>query len=97
MSFINKEDLLNIYKKWLPQLTLPEDAGDKRGVETCIIVLEDAPIIDAVEVVRCKYCRHGHYCCGYKKYECHHPLYPSFVYHKENHYCSYGERKNENC
>lgn len=55
-EYINKERLLKIYKNWLPQLTLKEDEGDRRGVETCIAVLESEPIIDAVEVVRCKDC-----------------------------------------
>jgi hypothetical protein len=48
---IDANELLRIYKKWIPQLALPEDEGDKRGVETCIAVLEDQPTVDAVEVV----------------------------------------------
>lgn len=55
---IDANALLRIYKKWIPQLSLPEDEGDLRGVETCIAVLEDAPTVDAVEVVRCKDCKH---------------------------------------
>ena len=31
---------------------LKEDEGDRRGVETCIAVLESEPTVDAVEVVR---------------------------------------------
>lgn len=45
---IDANELLRIYKKWIPQLALPEDEGDKRGVETCIAVLEDAPTVNAV-------------------------------------------------
>ena len=57
---IDANALLKIYENWIPQLMLPEDAGDKRGVETCIAVLQDAPTVDAVEVVRCKDCvSHG--------------------------------------
>ena len=48
---IDANELLRIYKKWIPQLALPEDEGDKRGVETCIAVLEDQPTVDAVEVI----------------------------------------------
>ena len=48
-EYIEREALLSIYKKWIPQLALPEDEGDKRGVETCIAVLEDAPAADVVE------------------------------------------------
>lgn len=51
---IDANELLRIYKKWIPQLALPEDEGDKRGVETCIAVLEDQPTVDAVEVADMK-------------------------------------------
>lgn len=57
-DLISRPPLLKTYKNWLPQLTKPEDAGDRTGVETCIAVLEDAPAVDAVEVVRCKDCKH---------------------------------------
>lgn len=50
-DLIYRSALLTLYKKWLPQLVSPDDAGDKRGVETCIMVLEDFPAVDAVEVV----------------------------------------------
>ena len=52
-DLISRSALLEIYKKWLPQLTKPEDAGDRNGVETCIAVLEEAPAVDAEPV------RHG--------------------------------------
>lgn len=48
MRAIDADELLKTYKKWIPQLTLPEDEGDKRGVETCIAVLEDAPALEVV-------------------------------------------------
>ena len=48
MRVIDADELLKTYKKWIPQLTLPEDEGDKRGVETCIAVLEDAPTLEVV-------------------------------------------------
>ena len=50
-DLISRKALLEIYKNWLSQLTKPEDAGDRNGVETCIAVLEDAPGVD-VEPVR---------------------------------------------
>ena len=50
-DLISRSELLEIYKGWLPQLTRPEDAGDRTGVETCIVVLQDAPAVD-VEPVR---------------------------------------------
>ena len=58
---INADKLLEIYKKWVPQLSSKEDEGDRRGVETCIAVLEDMPTMDAVEIVRCGDCKY-HYC-----------------------------------
>ena len=47
---IERGALLATYRKWLPQLVSEEDAGDRRGVETCIKVLEQAPAADVVEL-----------------------------------------------
>ena len=77
---IDANALLKIYGSWIPQLMLPEDAGDKRGVETCIAVLQDAPTVDAVEVVRCKDCI-AHNLCKFEQFQ------------GLNGFCSYGERK----
>lgn len=41
-------------------------------------------IVDAVEVVRCKYC------CHFSKGICHHPY--GSVHTREDGFCSYGER-----
>lgn len=54
-EYIKKETVLSIYRKWIPQLESKEDEGDKRGVETCIAVLEDLPAADVAPVV------HGHW------------------------------------
>ena len=56
MRLIDADKLLEIYKKWIPQLLSEEDEGDRRGVETCIMVLEDMQTVDAVPVVRCEEC-----------------------------------------
>ena len=56
MKLIDADKLLENYKKWIPQLSSKEDEGDRRGVETCIAVLEDTPAVDAVPVVRCDVC-----------------------------------------
>ena len=56
MRLIDGDKLLEIYKKWIPQLLSKEDEGDRRGVETCIMVLEDMQTVDAVPVVRCREC-----------------------------------------
>ena len=56
MRLIDGDKLLETYKKWIPQLLSKEDEGDRRGVETCIMVLEDMQTVDAVPVVRCREC-----------------------------------------
>ena len=62
MRLIDADKLLEIYKKWIPQLLSKEDEGDRRGVETCIMVLEDMQTADAVPVVRCRECKHLGFC-----------------------------------
>ena len=88
---IDADKLLESYKKWIPQLSSKEDEGDRRGVETCIAVLEDMPTMDAVEIVRCKDCKH---------YEIHKPKVLEncerngyIIPMKPDDFCSYGERK----
>ena len=86
---IDADKLLEIYKKWIPQLSSKEDEGDRRGVETCISVLEDMQIVDSVPVVRCQECKYHEdtsvtefkHCC----------LNGKTVRHDD--FCSYGERK----
>ena len=83
---IDADKLLEIYKKWVPQLSSKEDEGDRRGVETCIAVLEDMPTMDAVEVVRCRDCAVPH-----NKYTgC--PMLNGLVT-PPDFYCPFGERK----
>lgn len=83
---IDADKLLEIYKKWVPQLSSKEDEGDRRGVETCIAVLEDMPTMDAVEVVRCGDCAVPH-----NKYTgC--PNLNGLVT-PPDFYCPFGERK----
>ena len=62
MRLIDADKLLEIYKKWIPQLLSKEDEGDRRGVETCIMFLEDMQTVDAVPVVRCRECKHLGFC-----------------------------------
>ena len=100
-EYINKERLLKIYANWLPQLTLKEDEGDRRGVETCIAVLESEPTINAVEVVRCEKCKNAEpYDCTingtvHRLYECKKDK-TAIGYNKvvaKNDFCSCGKRK----
>ena len=85
MRLIDADKLLEIYKKWIPQLLSKEDEGDRRGVETCIMVLEDMQTVDAVPVVRCRECKY------HNKPTC--PMRLSFNWTKDDDFCSYGERK----
>ena len=75
------------------------------GVQSVLEAIDSAPTVDAVEVVRCKYCKHQ---CkiwhadkrmkekGYWIYSCKRNSDP-FVSHTVNgyddEYCCYGERK----
>lgn len=82
---IDADKLLEIYKKWIPQLSSKEDEGDRRGVETCISVMEDMQTVDAVPVIRCRECKY------HNKPPC--PMRLSFNWTEDNDFCSYGERK----
>ena len=54
-------------------------------------LINNAPTIDAVEVVRCKDCKHYKPFDKSKKFDCPQGLYAVF----ENDYCSHGERNEE--
>ncbi len=95
-DLIDREKLLEIYKNWIPQLSSKEDEGDRRGVETCIAVLEDANAVDAVSVIRCKDCC----CCTVMRYDYNGEIYSCRCNAfsrtvKENDFCSFGERKTD--
>ena len=92
MRLIDADKLLEIYKKWIPQLLSEEDEGDRRGVETCIIVLEDMQTVDAVPVVRCRECKYRGTddCIFHIKGE---PADEELLLKLDNDFCSYGERK----
>ena len=92
MRLIDGNKLLETYKKWIPQLLSKEDEGDRRGVETCIMVLEDMKTVDAVPVVRCRECKHRGTddCIFHIKGE---PADEELLLKLDNDFCSYGERK----
>ena len=92
MRLIDGDKLLEIYKKWIPQLLSKEDEGDRRGVETCIMVLEDMQTVDAVPVVRCRECKYRGTddCIFHIKGE---PADEELLLKLDNDFCSYGERK----
>lgn len=92
-DLIDRKKMLEIYKNWIPQLYSKEDEGDRRGVETCIAVLEDAPAVDAVEVVRCKDCRNGKRGSD-NIVKCNHPS-GKIIMMTAYGFCSYGGRKED--
>lgn len=69
------------------------DNGDIRyGIELAIQTIKDTPTADAVEVVRCKDCRHyvAEYCTRDIKSR------TNMFYMRADDFCSYGERKDAN-
>ena len=96
MKLIDGNKLLETYKKWIPQLLSKEDEGDRRGVETCIMVLEDMQTVDAVPVVRCRECKHLNV-LNHKELYAHCPktntVFLPFELDTREHFCSLGERK----
>ena len=54
------------------------------------ILIDDAPTIDAVEVVRCKDCKHSFYDKDYESYNCRKHEYVECF--DADDYCSWGER-----
>lgn len=85
MSYIKREDALDAVLFALVGTGYQSNA---------IYAIRDVPTADVVEVVRCKD-------CAYYRKETSYCLNPhcssSFYGHrvKENHYCSYGERREE--
>jgi hypothetical protein len=91
MSRYIDADALGIGKADRNAFTVPEYAD---GWNSAIEIIENAPTADVVEVVRCKDCKHyggvvyGGVCRKYSGYE-------TKVCTEKDHYCSYGERKDE--
>ena len=57
-------------------------------------VIENAPTVDAVEVVRCKDCKYGYFNKAHNAYLCKNPN--GLTSHlKVDYFCSYGERRTE--
>ena len=91
---IDVTEPLKLFRGWIKQLELPEDAGDKRGVESCIDILEDEPTVDAVEVVRCKDCKfYKDSPMGGKGCHTHFNGRTEFIPKNDNDFCSYGGKK----
>ncbi len=69
-------------------------------------IVEDAPAVDAVPVVRCKHCVYGEPCkwpIESERYYCTHPQSTSYyrgktqctfvLSHEKNHYCDFGKQR----
>lgn len=56
------------------------------------MALESIPTVDAVEVVRCKDCKHWTYDNYHKHHYCSNAMGLRYVC-PENNFCSYGERR----
>lgn len=77
---------------------LNQDAPLTDAEETALVMykaaVEDAPAVDAVEVVQCKGCKH---CCldlsGRENHLCMRKEVGFVVRRKADDFCSYGERK----
>ena len=67
--------------------------------ELCVLkpAIDKMPTVDAVEVVRCKDCKHRVIGFGGSEYICGNPYFgmASGVELKDNDFCSYGERRTE--
>ena len=58
--------------------------------EIALPLVDDAPTIDAVEVIRCWECNH----CDPENHHCDHPMSTAApLSRKPDDFCSYGERK----
>lgn len=84
MRLIDAEELERLFNAQIEQGVGVIDAFDAFAD-----ALQDTPTVDAVEVVRCKDCKH------YKpeEYECGCDFAGGLPYVKPDDYCSYGERK----
>lgn len=63
------------------------------GWNSAIAIIEDAPTIDAVPVVRCKECRYAFRRSGRRPLGCYLHGRNGITLHNGNDFCSYGERK----
>ena len=87
MRLVNADALLGELEKYSDPTAMSKNDyqfGMQQRLETCIELIEDAPTVDAVEVVRCRECRWRN--MG----ECEHKF--GLLVSNDENYCSYGER-----
>lgn len=84
---IDREALLSFEKM---DAELCATCGEHHTAEDVIMMIKTAPTVDAVEVVRCKDCKH----CDPENHHCDHPMGTAApLRRKPDDFCSYGERK----
>lgn len=89
-DYIDRQAAIDALAKAMPTLTTPDGCGEfdheiqiaDEAFVDAMNVIHNMPSADAVEVVRCKDCKH------YRDYGCQR----AFVYPKPDDFCSYGER-----
>ena len=84
MAYINTEDFLELF-------AIVSAGQDEQFINTVKMVLEDTPVADVGDIVRCKDClyateRYGHL-------NCIHGVSYRNSWNKPDDYCSYGVRK----
>lgn len=84
MAYINTEDFLELF-------AVASVGQDEQFINTVKMVLEDTPVADVGDIVRCKDClyateRYGHL-------NCIHGVSYRNSWNKPDDYCSYGVRK----
>ena len=84
MAYINTDDFLDLF-------AIVSAGQDEQFINTVKMVLEDTPVADVADIVRCKDClyateRYGHL-------NCIHGVSYRNSWNKPDDYCSYGVRK----
>ena len=86
MAYINTDDFLELF-------AVASAGQDEQFINTVKMVLEDTPVADVGDIVRCKDClyateRYGHL-------NCIHGVSYRNSWNKPDDYCSYGVRKDK--
>ena len=91
MRLIKADALMDVIRQHEYRLATKQGSIDygmfTNGIQQAV---DEQPTIDAVEVVRCKDCKH----CDPENYHCDHPMSTAApLRRKPDDFCSYGKRK----
>ena len=50
--YVDTNELIRLYSLWITQLQDPEDVGALEGVQACLDVLLEQPVVDAVRIAQ---------------------------------------------